>query len=369
MQDMQVIKNVDCLYDQKIIKPVCPMTISQEHRHKTDDFPEEGVFLLCVPAGWETYISREFYELQEGLTTRGWTKLVIGEVDDAVIVALIQRARIVLMWEAYELLERNFEALCIVSTFEEKQIRRIFFCDDVHHFNSHRRQQRLRAFNWADTVLATYPNKLLEWYPEINKQKIKFTPHSAASYFKPATFPSSDRILLSGSRTWPYPFRQFCCARLSNNICDVIDHPGYPGYPGDEANSMQIDPVAMLRVGREHYAALLSSYPAMLVCGSVFHYLVAKVFEGMAAGCLVICERASLSDRLAVLGFIEGEHYIGTDFLHVVEDANEVRDALLRNDPLYKNMIKNASLKVAEQHTTAMRSAQIHHICMEDIDI
>ena len=24
-------------------------------------------YLLCVPAGWETYISREFHELQEGL--------------------------------------------------------------------------------------------------------------------------------------------------------------------------------------------------------------------------------------------------------------------------------------------------------------
>jgi hypothetical protein len=346
------------------------MTNLSGYKYPPDALKEEsGKPLLCVPAGWETYISREFYELQEGLVAIGWTKLVVDEAEDAVIVTAIHRARIVLLWEAYELLERNTEVLCNASVLAEKQSRHIFFCDDVHHFSSHRRQQRLRAFNWADVILATYPDKLLQWYPEIDKRKIKFTPHSAASYFKPATSPSSDRILLSGSRTWPYPFRQFCHAKLSTTVCDIVDHPGYPGYPGDEANSMQPDPVAMRRLGGERYAALLCSYPAMLVCGSVFNYMVAKVFEGMAAGCLVICERASLGDRLTVLGFIEGVHYIGTDFLHVVEDTIKVRDTFLHNDPLYKNMIKRAHLKVSEQHTTAVRSAQIHHICVEDIEL
>jgi hypothetical protein len=54
---------------------------------------------------------------------------------------------------------------------------------------------------------------------------------------------------------------------------------------------MSADSSALLRVGRERYAELLHAYPAMLICGSIFGYLVAKVFEGMAAGCLTICER------------------------------------------------------------------------------
>ncbi|HWZ47185.1 MAG TPA: hypothetical protein VNX00_03080, partial [Herbaspirillum sp.] len=66
------------------------MSISQE----SDQIPnfsikEHGKFLLCVPIGWETYISREFYEIQEGLVAHGWTKLVIGEMEDAAIVAAI----------------------------------------------------------------------------------------------------------------------------------------------------------------------------------------------------------------------------------------------------------------------------------------
>jgi hypothetical protein len=337
------------------------------YKYPPDALKEESSkLLLCVPAGWETYISREFYELQEGLVAIGWSKLVVDEAEDAVIVAAIHRARTVLLWEAYELLERNTEVLCNASALAEKQSRRIFFCDDVHHFSSHRRQQRLRAFNWADVSLATYPDKLLQWYPEIDKRKIKFTPHSAASYFKPAPSPSSDRILLSGSRTWPYPFRQFCHAKLPVTVCEVVDHPGYPGYPGDKANNTQTDPVAMLRLGGERYAALLCRYPAMLVCGSVFNYLVAKVFEGMAAGCLIICERASLGDRLATLGFIEGEHYIGTEFFHVIEDTIAIRDAFLRNDPMWKRMTESASRKISEQHTTSVRSTQIHRLCTEE---
>lgn len=328
-----------------------------------------GMFLLCVPAGWETYISREFYELQQGLVDCGWTKLVIGEVDDAVVLAAIRRARIVLLWEAYELLERNASALCANSLPADGRAKRIVFCDDVHYFTPHRREQRLRAFEWADLILATYQDKLHQWYPEITRHKTRWMPHAAASYFHcPAKFsPSSDRILLSGSRTWPYPFRQFCQAKLSASVCDVVDHPGYPGYPGDKANNMQADSAALLHLGRERYAELLRTYPAMLVCGSVFGYLVAKVFEAMAAGCLPICERTSLGKWLSALGFVEGEHYVGTDLQSVIGDTADVRDAFLRGDPGWANMTAAAAHKVSSEHTTTVRASQIHHICMEAI--
>ena len=319
--------------------------------------------LLCVPTGWETYISLEFYELQEGLMALGWRKLVIGEASDTTIITAIQQARIVLLWEAYELLERNSEILCDSSIPKRVRSKRIVFCDDVHHFTSQRRQQRKRAFDWADTILATYPDKLHQWYPEIDQQKIKWTPHSAASYFQPGFSPSSDRILLSGSRTWPYPFRQFCQAKLPSTICDVVEHPGYPGYPGDKANKMKTNSAAMKRLGGKRYAELLSRYPAMLVCGSIFGYLVAKVFEGMAAGCLVLCERASLGERLNALGFVEGEHYIGTDLLTVIEDAASLHADLIRNESLWTFITTNAFQKVSEQHTTAIRAQQIHHLC------
>jgi hypothetical protein len=70
---------------------------------------------------------------------------------------------------------------------------------------------------------------------------------------------------------------------------------------------------------------------------------------------------------LSALGFFDGVHYIGTDFLHVFEDAASVRDAFLRGDPMMMRTVSNAALKVSQEHTTAVRTIQIHHICMENI--
>jgi len=333
---------------------------------KSAQVPDQDAFLLCVPSGWETYISREFHELQEGLVAHGWTKLVIGETDDTTILKAIRHARVVLLWEAYELLEHNAVELRNIAASVKEQTR-IAFCDDVHYFTAHRRQQRLRAFVWADRILATYPDKLQEWYPEIPEHKIRWTPHAAASYFEPGLSRSSDRVLLSGSRTWPYPFRQFCHAKLPSSVCEVVDHPGYPGYPGDQANNMQADPSALRSLGGKAYAELLRNHPAMLVCGSIFGYLVAKVFEGMATGCLVICERKSLAAGLTALGFVEGEHYVETDVLHVIEDTARLKDALLCNDPHLVRVVANAQRKVFAEHTTAARAVQIHRICNESI--
>ena len=339
-----------------------------------------GAMVLCVPAGWENYISGEFDEIHQALVRRGWIRLVIDEMRDADILARIDTARVVLMWEAYELLERNINVLCPSLPESARSAgsgsdsgarigpKRVFFCDDVHYFSLFRRQQRLRAFEWADLILATYPDKLLEWYPEIPADKVLWMPHAAASWFKPSFDPllrASDRILLSGSRSWPYPFRQFCQAKLSAAVCDVVDHPGYPGYPGDRHNTMQANTLALAHLGRENYAALLRTYPAMLVCGSIFGYLVAKVVEAMASGCVVIAERSSLGHRLSALGFVDGEHYVGTDLQSVIDDTKKVREAFLHGDPAWKHISATSAQKVASEHTTMMRAHQIHAVCME----
>lgn len=264
-----------------------------------------------------------------------------------------------LLWECYEILEQH----CHFFSSLSKGIARVVFCDDVHYFTDHRRTQRQRAFEWADVILATYPHKLAEWFPRIRKS-IKWIPHAAASYFMPIFAPACDEILLSGSRTWTYPFRQFCAAKLSRDVCHVVDHPG---YPGDSANSSRADAKALAEVGGARYAALLRLYPAMLVCGSVFGYLVAKVFEGMAAGCLIVADRDSLGAQLSALGFREGEHYVGTDIFHVIEDAAAVRQSFARGEPRWASITENAARKVREAHTTAVRARDIHSLCLNEV--
>lgn len=321
-----------------------------------------GDLVLCVPIGWESYISREFYEIHRYLGALGWKVMVVDAIADDRILGSVHRARVVLLWECYELLERNSALFAALP----RDIKRIFFCDDVHYFTAHRRTQRQTAFEWADQILATYPDKLVDWFPGAST-KVEWMPHAAASCFTPIFAPACDRILLSGSRGWPYPFRQFCAEKLSPDVCRVVDHPGYPGYPGDSANRMRADANALAAVGRERYASLLRRHPAMLVCGSIFNYLVAKVFEAMASGCLVIADRPSLGAQLTRLGFREAEHYLGTDVFHVIEDAAAVQRWFNNRDSRWSEITERAAQMVAERHTTAIRAREIHELCANEV--
>jgi hypothetical protein len=152
----------------------------RKHGESPPQTTESGSCLLCVPTGWETYISGEFFEIHAELVKKGWIKLIIDEIGDTELITAIRKADVVLLWEAYEFLERNASILCGDNRHEDVKPKRIFFCDDVHYFTSHRREQRRRAFEWAHVILATYPNKLHQWYPEITTEKSVWTPHSAA---------------------------------------------------------------------------------------------------------------------------------------------------------------------------------------------
>ncbi len=288
--------------------------------------------------------------------------MIVESTDSEQLLESIRQARVVLLWECYEIMERYYESFAAIPN----RVRRIIFCDDVHYFSEHRRAQRQRAFDWADLILATYPNKLVDWFPE-TKKRIQWVPHAAASYFTPIFAPASDRILLSGSRAWPYPFRQFCAAKLPPSVCHVVDHPGYPGYPGDKANQMRVDAKALETVGRERYASLLRHHPAMLVCGSVFNYLVAKVFEGMAAGCLIVADRSSLGEQLSALEFYEDEHYLGTDIFHAIEDTTSIQRSFAVGDSRWSAITERAAQKVAAHHTTAFRARDIHELCLDEV--
>lgn len=219
---------------------------------ESSEIPLIDDFVLCVPKEWGAYISQEFDEIHQNLTAFGWTLVTVDEIDDEQLLATIREARLVLLWECYEILERQWDSFAALP----RRVARVVFCDDVHYFTSHRRAQRQRAFDWADLILATYPKKLAQWYPG-TRADVKWVPHAAASYFTPIFAPAYDEILLSGAQSWPCPFRQFCAAKLPREVCHVVNHPGYPGYPGDSANQMRADAKALADVGGSRYAALL----------------------------------------------------------------------------------------------------------------
>ena len=62
---------------------------------------------LCVPKGWDRYISCEFEELHNELEKLGWRKLIIDEIRDEEILASFGEFEVILLFEAYDFLERN----------------------------------------------------------------------------------------------------------------------------------------------------------------------------------------------------------------------------------------------------------------------
>lgn len=324
--------------------------------------------VLCVPSGWESYVSCEFHEIHCELESLNWKKIIVNGENDFEVLDEIACANVVIFWELYEFIERNEKYLLKISNPLKNACKKIFFCDDVHYFTRHRQEQRIRAFTWADIIFATYPDRIRDWYPSINNEKIVWMPHSAAGIFYPGNAYRLDKILLSGSRSWPYPFRQFCNDKIPSYICDKINHPGCPGYPGDKLNKSESDSEKMKEVGRLEYGNVLRKYPAMIVCGSIFHYLVAKVFEGMASGCLVVCESTSLRDDLSKLGFIDGEHYIGTSYFSILSDVEKLKINFYENNLVYQEICNKALRMVMKSHTTIRRAEQINEFSLKFLE-
>lgn len=319
-----------------------------------------------MPEGYENYISKEFHEIHEGLEKHGWRKLTLSESNDEEILASLKWADAILFFEAYDFILKNAKAL--LENDELSESTKYFFCDDIHFFTNGFREKRLKSFEAVDTIFATYPVQLLELYPEVAPYKVKWTPHAASSYFNPTFTPSKNKVLLSGSRSWIYPFRQFCAEMISDDVRDVVDHPGYPAYPGNKNITDSSNQALMKSHGQEHYVSLLNDYPAMYASGSVLKYLVAKVFESMASGCLVICDRPSLAKSLDSLGFKEGIHYSGTDIFHARSDSEKLLNMYQSKNGEWLSIVKSAHEKVSSAHTTALRAGQIDDFVMHRLN-
>lgn len=310
--------------------------------------PEGQRYLLYVPHARHAYTSCEYEQLHLTLERAGWQLVCGGGVTRA-----MADADLLLLWRAYD---APFDGPALGRRDPNgRRPLRCFYCDDIHYFDRRARDRLLAAFAWADLILAAYPQALLRWFPELAPEKVSWLPHSAAPCFEPAYRPQDACLLLPAGHGWRYPFRQFCQTMLPSAVCAAVD------MPDDETSPARDGPT--VRRARESRALLMHRYPAMLTCGSVFGYLPASVFEAMAAGCLVIAERQSLVPTLVRLGFVDGEHFIGTDLMHVCDDAQTVLDLFLHRGEQWRAMVERAAERVLTGHTCAERALQLHRTC------
>lgn len=311
--------------------------------------PDGQRSLLYVPHARHAYTSCEYEQLHLALERAGWQLVCGGGMTEA-----MADADILLLWRAYDAPFAD-PALGRRDRSGHRPLR-CFYCDDIHYFDRNARARLLAAFEWADLILAAHPQALLRWFPELAPDKVSWLPHSAAPCFEPLYRPQDACLLLSAGNGWRYPFRQFCQVMLPPALCAPLDMADDEALPSLDAPAV--------RRARESRSQLMHRFPAMLTCGSVFGYLPAAVFEAMAAGCLVVAERQSLAPTLARLGFVDGEHFIGTDLMHVCDDARTVLELFQHRGEQWRAMVERAAEQVLTRHTCAERAQQLHRTCM-----
>ncbi|HKO55312.1 MAG TPA: glycosyltransferase [Thermoanaerobaculia bacterium] len=252
---------------------------------------------------------------------------------------------VVLFWESYMDVARHTRWLHDVGT------RVYVMTDDLHK----ERQGMREGLLTADGVLSTYPLPFAERFPQVDRARVTWIPHSASSDFvlPLAPNPRYRQVFVSGATNELYPLRMLMrgLGMRRPELVRVQDHPGYRidyAYPED------------VRVGRG-YAQSIRSCLAGFTDASRNRYIVAKHFEIPATGALLLADR-TVAPELAELGFIDGEHYVSVtadDYEPIVErvldpgNADEIDAIRARGHQL-----------VYERHTTAHRAMQIDAVCV-----
>jgi len=254
---------------------------------------------------------------------------------------------VVLFWESYPQAARYWP--------EFREHGRLFvMTDDLHH----EREGMEDALVAADGVLSTYAPRLTAYVPRVDPERVHWVPHAAcADFLLPVEESPAPVVFVSGAMSDAYPLRLAMrdLALRRPELARLHVHPGYRtdfDYGNDQ------------RVGRG-FAAAMHQCLAAFTDALVHHYIVAKHFEIPATGSLLIADRA-VSDQLAALGFIDGEHYLSataSDLERVVSWA-VAPSSYAEADTIRRR----GHALVHARHTTAHRAQTIDALCTVPVE-
>ncbi len=158
-----------------------------------------------------------------------------------------------------------------------------------------------------------------------------------------AMYPERRRFLEEASKFWP------------------VKHYSRPPGGGYGANNLHLAKETSRRMRRCAYA-FASGYgfhddPKGARNSRHHWYLVAKFFEVMGTGCLLICDDTGVRDQLEELGFRAGEHYIRAAPGEVC--LSELRKYVRANPKVITDMRERAHKLVIESYTVRDTCASI----------
>ena len=209
-----------------------------------------------------------------------------------------------------------------------------------------------RMLSRCDIILCSYDSSFKEKWPEF-ESKYVFFPHFVEydlyRYLETANLRKFKCLLTGSLDTVAYPLRNHIVA-LRHPLVDFIQHPGYS--LGDKLSK------AMgFAIGKD-YASLLNQYICSVATSGKMNYVVAKYFEILAAGTILL---ANYVPDLDLLRFEDGKHYT---MINRGNFSNTLK-LILSNYDKYKVMIDENREFIFDNHTERNRFIQLKGILDE----
>jgi hypothetical protein len=239
--------------------------------------------LVLANKDYETHMTDEGNQLQQGLRSAGWILSGYGydgitDVKEAIDkynpdIVFIQDFRdwhkdslgcynTNVHWNNYQYLkEWNGTVVSVLKdagSIRDKHQR--FLCDEID----------------ADIIVIYYDKHIVESLnPWTKKKKLLRTFHSLDLTKVPKSIPKIDKGVVSGARNKSiYPGRDICIENASDLNLDIIKHPGYHNNKCYTNEFMQE----------------ISKYKVSICCSSIYFFALRKIIESVACGCTVITD-------------------------------------------------------------------------------
>ena len=235
-----------------------------------------------------------------------------------------------------------------------------FIIDDIHH-SSRIKSYRRPIFKRAKYLFLTYAYNFLNYFSDIRRDVI-FFPHSA-SYQISFNERPTNTILISGHRNQEiYPDREYLIGLSEDpKYKSKLKYysPDYSGYRIKESESGKT-------FGSKYYQ-LLNGYICSVVDESIRNYILAKVFEILAAGSLLLVINGNTKPIYRDLGLYDGVHYLSASR----EDIRDKIDLIV--DPANRFLIDRIRLNgfnlLYRKHYYTNRAEFMHKILNNEYEM
>jgi len=207
----------------------------------------------------------------------------------------------ILFWNTTSLFNKNYGKIKYAK--ENNGIKVIYYIDDLHQKGGTTRKIKLRVMNIADIIISTYQYTFNKFFPEIDNDKAIWFPHSHNEIFniKYNNNPINKITLTGNLDNNIYPYRNKFLEYSKKYKIKILKHHGYSVQKHD--------------IIGQKYIKYLNKYIASFTCYSKEEtpYVMSKIFEIPASGCLLILYDGKIIQQLLELGFKNKENYISVN--------------------------------------------------------